>query len=138
MPPSVIRSTTYDGTRVGGIWGTGGCAACVGDCPAVACAATAVAINMGTTANTVQVMSLPRSVLHISSSVFISNVCQGLRNVTILARNNASHKKEGASSNHGTVTCVFVVKSAMELPRLMQLRRNWRCDRWAPRGLELQ
>src|SRR5712692_8308722 len=64
MPSAVIRSTTCDGTRVGGICGAGGAGAAAGTC-----APATVAIIMGTT-NTAQAMNLPKSFLRISSSRF--------------------------------------------------------------------
>src|SRR5204862_455244 len=44
MPSAVIKSTTYDGTSVGGIFGSGGCGACGG---AGACATFAAACILG-------------------------------------------------------------------------------------------
>src|SRR5436853_2331811 len=73
MPSAVIRSTTCDGTRVGGICGAGGAGAAGG--AAGTCAPAMVAIIMGTTANAAQaMMNLTRSFLRISSSRFSCRV----------------------------------------------------------------
>src|SRR6266568_3527458 len=61
MPSAVIRSTTCDGTSVGGIFGSGG---------GGACATATVAIIMETTVSAALAISLPGCFLRISSSFF--------------------------------------------------------------------
>src|SRR5262249_8362177 len=60
LPSAVIKSTTYDGTSAGGIFGSGGCGG--------ACATATIALIMKITVSPAQAISLSAGILRISSS----------------------------------------------------------------------
>src|SRR5206468_12421932 len=62
-PSAVIKSTTYDGTSVGGIFGSGGCGG--------ACATATAAIIMKITVSAAQAIRLPGCFLRICSPLVL-------------------------------------------------------------------